>query len=61
MKIGGKHKMNDIEEWLTPPPEEQVFLILQGKCPHNNGWRLDGHTSHEDAYKCVMCGEIEFY
>ena len=48
-------------EWLTPSREEQLALILQGKCPHNQGWRYDGHGHNEEAYVCRMCGQLEWY
>lgn len=55
--------MSDEEatEAFTPSEEQQTLLILQGKCPHNKGWTYDGHTSHEDAYKCRLCGFIKWY
>lgn len=46
---------------FTPSEEEQTLLILQGRCPHNQGWRWDGHGHNDDAYKCNICGEIEWY
>jgi hypothetical protein len=45
---------------LAPSPEEQTFLILQGKCPHNQGWRYVGHSHNDDAYECVACGKLEY-
>jgi len=54
MKQEGKY------EWLTPSPEDQTFLILQGKCPHNQGWRYIGRGHNDDFYECRLCGEIKF-
>ena len=45
---------------LTPAAEEQTFLILQGKCPHNQGWRYVGHSHNDDAYECRLCRAITF-
>jgi hypothetical protein len=50
-----------IEKELTPSDEEQVLLILQGKCPHNQGWRYEGHGHDDAAYECIICGEIAWY
>jgi hypothetical protein len=51
----------DIMKWLTPSEEEQTFLILQGKCPHNKGWRYAGHGHNDDAYDCNLCGETKWH
>ena len=51
----------NIEKYLTPSKEEQLILILSNKCPHNKGWKYDGHSHNDDAYKCKLCGEIEWY
>jgi len=58
--------MNDrdksVEGWfLQPSKEEQAFLILQGKCPHNAAWYEDGHSHNSTAYKCSLCREIKFW
>jgi hypothetical protein len=47
--------------WLTPDKEEQVFLILQGKCPHNGGWSWLGHGHNDDCYRCNLCGKEDWY
>ncbi len=47
--------------WLTPSEEEQAFLLLQGKCPHNSGWNYIGHGHNDDCYRCNACGEEEWY
>lgn len=46
---------------FTPCEEEQTMLILQGKCPHNRGWKWVGHGHNDDAYECILCGQMEFY
>lgn len=46
---------------FTPTQQEQTLLLLQGKCPHNKGWSYDGHSHNDDAYKCNLCGDIEWY
>ena len=51
----------EMERILTPKPEEQTFRILQGKCPHNGGWAHDGHGHNDDAYRCLLCGEIKWW
>jgi len=43
-------------EYFTPGPEEQTRLILEGKCPHNRGWRYDGHGHNSESYSCMACG-----
>ena len=55
--------MNDdsAEIFLTPSEEEQVVLILEGKCPHNKGWRYFGGGHNDDAYTCNLCDKMEFY
>lgn len=53
--------LDPAQRWLTPSKEEQTLLILQGKCPHNQGWRWEGPHHNDDAYKCIICGEIDFY
>jgi len=48
-----------ISRYLAPSKEEQVVLILQGKCPHNQQWVYGGH-SHETMhhhYRCILCSE----
>lgn len=50
-----------IMEYLTPTEEEQTFLILQGKCPHNKGWRYGGHGHNDEWYSCALCGITKDY
>ncbi len=54
-------RYREIMKWLTPSEEEQTFLILQGKCPHNKGWRYAGHGHNDDAYDCNLCGETKWH
>lgn len=49
-------KYDEVIKYLTPTPEEQTFLILQGKCPHNEGWSYGGHGHNDEWYVCVKCG-----
>lgn len=49
--------MSIADEILTPSEEEQTLLILQGKCPHNQGWRYVGHGHNDDCYECMICGK----
>lgn len=42
---------------LTPTSEEQVWLILSGECPHNNGWIHAGACFGITLLKCALCGE----
>ena len=46
---------------LIPSEEEQAWLILQGKCPHNEGWTYLGHGHHEEYYKCNLCNKEDEY
>lgn len=46
---------------LTLSPEEQTKLVLEGKCPHNKGWRYVGHGHNDDAYECKLCRDINFW
>ena len=46
---------------FTPDEEQQLMLILQGKCPHNQGWSWASFGHNSDAYKCNLCGQIEWY
>ena len=46
---------------FTPSPEAQTLRILQNLCPHNKGWRFDGHGHNDDAYTCNMCREIMWH
>lgn len=50
-----------IQKWLTPSEEEQAWLILQGKCPHNGGWRYGGHGHNDEWYQCKLCGDTKDY
>lgn len=52
---------NEANNKFTPTPEEQTYLVLQGKCPHNQGWTHDGHGHNDDCYKCKLCGQTEWY
>lgn len=52
---------NEATNLFTPPEHIQTFRILQGLCPHNTGWVLIGHSHNEDAFRCLLCGQIEFY
>lgn len=48
-------------KYLLPTEEEQAWLILQGKCPHNDGWIYKGHGHNDETYQCRLCGlEKEF-
>lgn len=49
------------ENWLTPSDEEQALLVLQGKCPHNQGWNFYCHGHNDAAYTCALCGKMDFY
>lgn len=49
------------ERILTPKKEEQTFRILQGKCPHNGGWRYAGHGHNNDCYECLLCGDTKWW
>jgi hypothetical protein len=48
-------------QYLTPSKEEQIILILAGKCPHNEGWAYEGHSHNESLYKCALCGVTMWY
>jgi len=52
--------IDDAHGDLTPSPEEQIIRILKGLCPHNEGWSYAGHSHNDDAYKCRLCGDIDF-
>ena len=52
---------DEMDRILTPSKEEQTLLILQGKCPHNQGWRYAGHGHKDDAYECILCKEIKWW
>jgi len=45
---------------LTPSEEEQVMLVLAGKCPHNKGWLYTGFACAIDSYvyECVICDKV---
>lgn len=49
------------QRWLTPSEEEQTWRILKGLCPHNQGWRYEGHGHNSSFYRCVLCGEMNDY
>jgi hypothetical protein len=50
-----------MEQIFTPKKEEQTLLVLQGKCPHNEGWRNAGHGHNDDAYECLLCGHTRWW
>ena len=50
-----------MERILTPSKEEQTFRILQGKCPHNGGWRYEGHGHNSYAYECKLCYHVKWW
>jgi hypothetical protein len=52
---------DDMDRILTPSKEEQTMLILQGKCPHNQGWRYLGHGHKDDCYECKLCGATKWW
>ena len=52
---------DDVQNHLTPTEEEQTFLILQGKCPHNKGWHYDGHGHNYETWSCSICNESRDY
>lgn len=54
-------ELTPIERYLTPPEEEQTMRILQGLCPHNQGWTYVGHAHNSDAYMCRLCSETGWY
>ena len=54
-------KQDGVERYLTPSKDEQVLLILQGKCPHNKGWKYDGHGHNSEAYTCILCDETKWW
>ena len=45
---------------FTPIKEKQTFLVLEGKCPHNKGWHLEGNGYNDNVYCCKTCGDTEF-
>lgn len=47
--------------YLTPTEEEQSLLVLQGKCPHNNGWRYGGHGHNSEAWECMLCRTTKWH
>ena len=49
------------EEVFTPSEKEQTLLVLQGKCPHNGGWKWDGHGHNDDCYVCKLCGALKWW
>ena len=50
-----------VEEALTPNEQEQLLLVLAGECPHNGGWIFHGHGHNDAAYKCALCGKIDWF
>jgi hypothetical protein len=44
-------------DWLSPSKEEQSLLVLQGKCPHNQGWIYLGRYGDDITYICRSCGQ----
>jgi hypothetical protein len=51
----------DPDKVFTPDEEEQTKLVLEGKCPHNKGWRYMGHGHNDEAYECKLCKMMKFY
>jgi hypothetical protein len=49
------------ERIFTPTEQEQSMLVLQDKCPHNQGWRHIGHGHNDDCYECVQCGKMKWW
>lgn len=50
-----------IQKFFTPSKEEQINLILAGKCPHNQGWMFHAIGHNDKSYECKLCGDIKFY
>jgi hypothetical protein len=50
-----------VDEFLTPSVEDQLVLVLAGECPHNRGWSYHAHGHNSSAYKCNLCGKIDWY
>lgn len=50
-----------IENFLTPTVDEQIVLALNGKCPHNKGWKFYYRIHNDDVYKCNICKMIKLY
>ena len=48
-------------EWLAPSEEDQIKLILEGKCPHNRGWRDLGHGHNSNCYECILCNDTRWW
>jgi hypothetical protein len=49
--------------FLKPTKEEQVVLVLEGKCPHNDDWVYIASYGDCTMYRCKLCGQnktIEF-
>lgn len=51
----------DAQRWLTPKPEQQIKLVLEGKCPHNQGWDFHSFGHNDRIFKCSNCGEFGSY
>ena len=47
--------------FLAPSKEEQIVLVLQGKCPHNKGWVDMGHGHNSNMYECRLCREAKWW
>jgi hypothetical protein len=50
-----------VNEYLTPTEQEQIQLVLEGKCPHNQGWEFVAFCHNDSAYKCVLCSKTGYY
>ena len=52
---------NNVWRYLTPTAEKQQELISKGECPHNQGFRYEGHSHNDDCYQCLTCGKHFWY
>jgi mRNA-degrading endonuclease YafQ of YafQ-DinJ toxin-antitoxin module len=62
MKID-KKLMDDLYEQQKEKRGElakisKAIESLREICDHD--WKYKGHTSHEDCYECIICGESKF-
>lgn len=46
---------------FTLSEEEQTWRVLEGKCPHNEGWRYEGHGHNDEAWSCKICNEYKWW
>ena len=49
------------KKFLAPSEQEQAWLILQGKCPHNGNLSWEGHGHNDDCYTCSLCGYVRWW